>query len=106
MTYESYINYANYAIYDGIGRRVFKRQKIMNIDRIEFMLPDFPWVRIIFQKPADAKFAVINSLIVGEDGTYVKYKGNKYETMEDYYKLQQVIEKEKIKNILDDMDKG
>ena len=102
MTYESYINYA---IYDGTGKRVFNRQEICAINRIE-IISAFPWVHVIFQLPAGLITTVTGSRIVGEDGTYVKYKGNKYETMEDYYKLQQVVEREKIQNILNSMNEG
>lgn len=41
------------------------------------------------------------SCIIGEKGTYIMYNDEKYESENDYYRLQSVLENEKIKKMLE-----
>ena len=41
------------------------------------------------------------SCIIGEKGTYIMYNDEKYESENDYYRLQRILENEKIKKMLE-----
>lgn len=41
------------------------------------------------------------SCIIGEKGTYIMYNDEKYESENDYYRLQNILENEKIKKMLE-----
>lgn len=41
------------------------------------------------------------SCVIGDRGTYIQYNDIKYKSENDYYRLQNILEKEKIKKLLD-----